>query len=47
MDLKPRSLSYDEQKAAEAAFQGDTPDEAWSESAKKVYIGISIAMAKK
>ena len=47
MDLKSRSLSYDERKAAEAAFQGDTPDEKWSDSAKKIYIGMSIALARK
>lgn len=34
------SLTYDEQKAAEAAFRGRPPDAGWSERALAVYHGI-------
>ncbi|MEX2490136.1 MAG: hypothetical protein WD425_00090 [Nitrospirales bacterium] len=40
-----RLLTYDEKKAAEAAFKGSPIDPKWSESARKVYIGLSSAMA--
>jgi hypothetical protein len=42
-----RQLTYDERKAAEAAFQGAPFDPKLSESARKVYLGISSAMSKK
>lgn len=42
-----RPLTYDERKAAEAAFRGDPFDLQLSESARKVYLGISSAMANK
>jgi hypothetical protein len=42
-----RSLTYDEKKAAEAAFNGSPFDPKWSESAHQVYLGISLAMADK
>lgn len=42
-----RPLTYDEKKAAEAAFRGAPFDPQLSESARKVYLGISSAMANK
>jgi hypothetical protein len=35
-----RTLSIDEKKAAEAAFQGLPIDQAWSVSAQAIYFGI-------
>jgi hypothetical protein len=40
----PRTLSYDEKKAADAAFTGRPFNEAWSTSARAVYDGIVKAM---
>ena len=42
-----RPLTHDERKAAEAAFKGTPFDSKWSEAARKVYLGISAAMANK
>lgn len=42
----PRSLSHDERKAAEAAFQGRPFNEAWSQGARLVYDGIVGATRK-
>lgn len=47
MQQQNRLLTYDEKKAAEAAFQGAPFDPKLSESARKVYLGISSAMANK
>lgn len=41
---QPRPLTYDEKKAAEAAFRGDPFNPAWSAAAAKVYGGIVAAM---
>jgi hypothetical protein len=41
---KPRDLTNDERKAAEAAFQGRPFNSQWSESARAIYDGIFIAM---
>jgi hypothetical protein len=41
-----RRLTYDELKAAEAAFQGWAFNEAWSKPALDVYVGIRLAMMK-
>ncbi|HET9844833.1 MAG TPA: hypothetical protein VFQ02_03755 [Nitrospira sp.] len=41
-----RSLTYDEAKAAEAAFRGEPFNPAWSAKAAHVYGGILAAMAK-
>jgi len=38
--IRNRTLSFDEKKAAEAAFQGLPIDEAWSVSARTIYFGI-------
>ncbi|MBM4128007.1 MAG: hypothetical protein FJ247_11770 [Nitrospira sp.] len=40
----PRILTYDERKAAEAAFAGRPFNPDWSESAKKVYEGLIHAL---
>lgn len=42
----PRSLSHDEAKAAEAAFQGQFFNEDWSEAARVVYDGMLAAIHK-
>ena len=44
---RPRPLTYDEKKAAEAAFQGMPFNPAWSEVARQVYEGMSNALAKR
>ena len=44
---QPRPLTYDEKKAAEAAFRGAQFDPSWSESALKVYEGLRLAMARR
>ena len=43
---KPRPLSHDERKAAEAAFQGRPFNEEWSQAARLVYDGILGATRK-
>ena len=40
-----RPLTNDEKKAAEAAFRGAVFNPTWSESARKIYVGVSAAMA--
>lgn len=42
---RTRSLTYDEQKAAEAAFQDAPFNPDWSVAAQKVYEGLTAAMA--
>ncbi len=44
---QPRPLTYDEKKAAEAAFRGVPFDSSWSESALKVYEGLRLAIARR
>jgi len=44
---RPRALTYDESKAAEAAFRSEPFNPSWSEAARSVYEGISIAMIRK
>ena len=44
---QPRPLTYDEKKAAEAAFRGAPFDPGWSESALKVYEGLRLAIARR
>jgi hypothetical protein len=41
-----RPLTYDEKKAAEAAFRGDPFNPAWSAAAAKVYAGIVSAVER-
>jgi len=40
----PRVLTHDERKAAEAAFAGQPFNQAWSDSAKRVYDGLTHAL---
>jgi hypothetical protein len=42
----PRSLTYDEKKAAEAAFRCDAFNPAWSQAAWRVYEDITKAMVR-
>ncbi|HJU05745.1 MAG TPA: hypothetical protein VJ692_11395 [Nitrospiraceae bacterium] len=42
----PRPLTYDEKKAAEAAFQHLPCNPEWSEAARGVYFGIVDAIAR-
>ncbi|MCS6290253.1 MAG: hypothetical protein H8K10_14960 [Nitrospira sp.] len=44
---RQRSLTYDETKAAEAAFKGEPFNPAWSAAAATVYAGITDAMEKR
>ncbi|MBX3235598.1 MAG: hypothetical protein KF814_05555 [Nitrospiraceae bacterium] len=44
--LTPRELTYDEKKAAEAAFTGRPFNPKWSDAARTVYEGILTAMGK-
>jgi len=47
MNEREVTLTHDEKKAAEAAFRGAPFDPAWSHAARRVYQGISAAMAIK
>jgi hypothetical protein len=42
-----RPLTHDEKKAAEAAFKGAPFNPKWSDAARKVYLGLSTAIANK
>ena len=42
-----RPLTNDERKAAEAAFKGEPFNPKWSDAARKVYLGLSSAIANK
>jgi hypothetical protein len=43
---RPKPLTYDEKKAAEAAFQGASFNPAWSQAAIQIYEGITAAMIR-
>jgi hypothetical protein len=47
MQERVRPLSHDEKKAAEAAFRGAPFDPKWSEAARRIYLGISTAVANR
>ncbi len=47
MPKNNRPLTYDEKKAAEAAFRGVPFDPQWSEAAQKVFWGISAVIWNK
>ncbi len=47
MQQQNRPLTHDERKAAEAAFKGAPFDPKWSDAARKVYLGLSAAIANK
>jgi hypothetical protein len=42
---EPKPLTYDEHKAAEAAFRGYSPNPDWTDSAQKIYARLSAAIA--
>ena len=42
---EPKPLTYDEHKAAEAAFRGDPPNTDWTDSAQEIYARLSAAIA--
>jgi hypothetical protein len=46
MPTAPRELTYDEKKAAEAAFAGRPFNPKWSDAARTVYEGILKALGK-
>ena len=39
-----RPLTFDERRAAEAAFAGEPPAMDWSEAGRKVYEGLTAAL---
>ena len=45
MTAKP--LTYDEHKAAEAAFRGYPPNTDWTDAAQKVYVRLSASIANR
>ncbi len=47
MSQHNRSLTHDERKAADAAFKGAPFNPKWSDAARKVYLGLSTAIADK
>ena len=42
---EPKPLTYDEHKAAEAAFRGYPPNDDWTDSAQEIYVRLSAAIA--
>ena len=44
---EPKPLTYDEQKAAEAAFRGYPPDADWTDSALEIYARLSAAITER
>lgn len=42
---EPKPLTYDEHKAAEAAFRGYPPNADWTDSAQEIYVRLSEAIA--
>jgi hypothetical protein len=42
---EPKPLTYDEHKAAEAAFRGYPPNPDWTDSAQEIYARLSAAIA--
>ena len=44
---EPKPLTYDEHKAAEAAFRGYPPNVDWTDSAQKIYARLSAAIVKR
>ena len=45
--MRERTLTYDETKAAEAAFKGEPFNPAWSAAAATVHAGITEAIEKR
>ncbi|MCI0428134.1 MAG: hypothetical protein L0Z46_08975 [Nitrospiraceae bacterium] len=44
---EPKPLTYDEHKAAEAAFRGYPPNADWTDSAQEIYARLSAAITKR
>ena len=44
---EPKPLTYDERKAAEAAFCGYPPNADWTDSAQEIYARLSEAISKR
>jgi hypothetical protein len=44
---EPKPLTYDERKAAEAAFHGYPPNTDWTDSAQEIYVRLSAAISKR
>jgi hypothetical protein len=44
---EPKPLTYDERKAAEAAFRGHPPNSDWTDSALEMYARLSAAISKR
>lgn len=44
---EPKPLTYDEHKAAEAAFRGSPFNPDWTESAQEIYASLSAAIVKR
>ena len=44
---QPRPLTYDEKRAAQAAFEGQPFNPAWSAAAQVVYEGILAVLVKR
>ena len=44
---EPKPLTYDEHKAAEAAFLGYPPNADWTDSAQEIYARLSAVIAKR
>jgi len=44
---EPKPLTYDEHKAAEAAFRGYPPNPDWTDSAQEIYARLSAAIAQR
>jgi hypothetical protein len=42
---EPKPLTYDEHKAAEAAFRGYPPNADWTDSAQEIYARLSAVIA--
>jgi hypothetical protein len=45
--IEPKPLTYDEHKAAEAAFCGGPPNADWTDSAQEIYARLSAAIASR
>ncbi|MBI3808812.1 MAG: hypothetical protein HY281_15090 [Nitrospirae bacterium] len=44
---EPKPLTYDERKAAKAAFRGYSPNTDWADSAQEIYTRLSAAISKR
>ena len=44
LQRQPRPLTFDEKRAAEAAFAGEAASSSWSEAGQRVYEGLVAAL---